>query len=249
MQDLRQIRIIAHRGASAYAPENTLAAFALAARQGARAIECDAKLTGDGQVVLIHDDRLDRTTSGRGAVKKFDLRAIRALDAGSWFGARFAGERVATLKEGLALWAEKGLFPQIEIKPCFGRAAETGAVVARQTAKLWPKNLPRPVFSSFAQRSLAAAREAAPELPRAWLTERLPLDWKRRLERLDCAALHCNHKFLTAAKAAKVKDAGYALRCYTVNDPERARELFAWGVDAVFTDCPDKLLKGVPGAT
>lgn len=242
MQDLSRIRVIAHRGASAYAPENTLAAFALAARQGARAIECDAKLTRDGQVVLIHDDRLDRTTSGRGAVKKFDLSAIRKLDAGSWFGPRFAGERVATLKEGLALWAENGLFPQIEIKPCFGRAAETGEIVARQTARLWPKNLPRPVFSSFAQRSLAAAREVAPDLPRAWLTERLPIDWKRRLERLDCVALHCSHKHLTAAKAKKVKDAGFALRCYTVNDAARAKELLSWGVDAVFTDYPDRIL-------
>lgn len=242
MQDLSKIRVIAHRGASAYAPENTLAAFALAAKQGARAIECDAKLTRDGQVVLIHDDRLNRTTSGRGAVKKFDLSAIRKLDAGAWFGPRFAGERVATLKEGMELWAAKGLFPQIEIKPCFGRAAETGEVVARQTARLWPKDLPRPLFSSFAQRSLAAARDVAPELPRAWLTERLPLAWKRKLERLDCAALHCNHTYLTAAKAKKVKDAGYDLRCYTVNDPARAKELLSWGVDAVFTDYPDRIL-------
>ncbi len=242
MQDLSTIRVIAHRGASGYAPENTLSAFSLAAKQGAKAIECDAKLTRDGQVVLIHDDRLDRTTSGRGSVKKFDFSAIRKLDAGAWFGERFAGERVASLKEGLDLWAELGLFPQIEIKPCFGRAAETGEVVARQTARLWPKTLPRPVFSSFAQRSLAAARDVAPELPRAWLTERLPIDWRRRLERLDCAALHCNHKYLTAAKAKKVKDAGYDLRCYTVNDPARAKELISWGVDAVFTDYPDKIL-------
>jgi glycerophosphoryl diester phosphodiesterase len=82
----------------------------------------------------------------------------------------------------------------------------------------------------------------APDLPRAWLTERLPIDWKRRLERLDCVALHCSHKHLTAAKAKKVKDAGYALRCYTVNDAARAKELLSWGVDAVFTDYPDRLL-------
>lgn len=242
MQDFAQIRVIAHRGASSYAPENTLAAFALAAGQGAKAIECDAKLTRDGAIVLMHDDTLDRTSSGRGAVRRFDLKAIRALDAGAWFDARFKGERVPTLEEALAQWARLGLLPQIEIKPCPGRAAETGAAVARATARLWPKHLPCPLLSSFAVKSLAAAREAAPSLPRAWLTERLPLDWKRRAERLRCAALHCNQKYLTEAKARRVKDAGLALRCYTVNEPAKAKLLFGWGVDAVFTDCPDRIL-------
>lgn len=242
MQEFAQVRVIAHRGASSYAPENTLAAFALAAEQGAAAVECDAKLTRDGAVILMHDDKLDRTSSGRGAVRRFDLKAIRALDAGRWFDARFAGERVPTLAEALAQWAALDLLPQIEIKPCPGRAAETGTAVARETARLWPKRLPRPLLSSFAMKSLEAARDAAPSLPRAWLTERLPLDWKRRAERLGCVALHCNQKYLTEAKARRVKDAGLALRCYTVNDPDRAKRLFAWGVDAVFTDCPDRIL-------
>lgn len=242
MDDLSKIRVIAHRGASLYAPENTLAAFALAADQGARAIECDAKLTRDGKVVLIHDDRLDRTSSGRGAVKRFDLKAIRQLDAGSWFAPRFAGERIATLEEGLELWAKRGLFPQIEIKPCRGRAAETGAAVARATRKHWPRDLPAPLFSSFSIRALEAARNAAPELPRAWLAERLPRDWRKRAKRLGSVALHVNQKYLTEAAARRVKQAGLGLRCYTVNDPALAQRLFDWGVDAVFTDCPDRIL-------
>jgi glycerophosphoryl diester phosphodiesterase len=242
MQDFAQIRVIAHRGASAYAPENTLAAFELAADQGAQAVECDAKLTRDNAIVLMHDDTVDRTSSGRGAVRRFDLKAIRALDAGSWFDPRFKGERVPTLEEGLAQWARLGLMPQIEIKPCPGRAAETGAEVARATARLWPKRLPRPLLSSFVMLSLETARAAAPSLPLAWLTERIPADWRRRVEKLGCAALHCNHKHLTEAAARGVKDAGLALRCYTVNEPDRARRLFAWGVDAVFTDCPDRIL-------
>ena len=122
MQDIAQIRVIAHRGASFYAPENTLAAFELAADQGAAAIECDAKLTRDGKVILMHDDKVDRTTSGRGAARRFDLKAIRDLDAGAWFAPKYRGERVPTLDEAMALWARRGLFPQIEIKPCDGRA-------------------------------------------------------------------------------------------------------------------------------
>ena len=242
MDDFSKIRVIAHRGASAYAPENTLAAFALAADQGARAIECDAKLTRDGAIVLIHDDKLDRTSSGHGAVRRFDLKAIRALDAGAWFDPRFAGQRIATLKEGLDLWAARGLLPQIEIKPCRGRAAETGEAVARETLRHWPRRLPQPLLSSFSIRALEAARLAAPDLPRAWLTERLPRDWQRRAQRLGCVALHVNHKYLTEAAARRVKAAGLALRCYTVNEPALARRLFAWGVDAVFTDCPDRIL-------
>jgi glycerophosphoryl diester phosphodiesterase len=242
MLDFARIRVIAHRGASLYAPENTLAAFDLAADQGAEAIECDAKLTRDGAVVLMHDDTVNRTSSGRGAVRRFDLKAIRALDAGSWFDPRFKGERVPTLEEAVRLWARRGLLPQIEIKPCPGRAAETGAAVARAAAKLWPRHLPRPLLSSFVMLSLQAAREAAPGLPRAWLTGRLPADWRRRAERLGCVALHCNHKHLIETAARRVKDAGLALRCYTVNDPERAKRLFDWGVDAVFTDCPDRIL-------
>lgn len=242
MQDFAQIRVIAHRGASQYAPENTLAAFELAADQGAEAIECDAKLTRDGAIVLMHDDTVDRTSSGHGAVRRFDLKAIRALDAGAWFDPRFKGQRVPTLEEAARLWVSRALLPQIEIKPCPGRAAETGAAVAAAAAKLWPKHLPRPLLSSFAMLSLRTAREAAPSLPRAWLSERLPWDWQRRIERLGCVALHCNHKHLTEAAARRVKDAGLALRCYTVNDPDRARRLFGWGVDAVFTDCPDRIL-------
>jgi glycerophosphoryl diester phosphodiesterase len=147
------------------------------------------------------------------------------------------------LQEGIDLWAQRGLFPQIEIKPCRGRAAETGAAVARLTRKHWPKDLPAPLFSSFAPGALEAARVAAPDLPRAWLTERLPRDWRKKAERLGCAALHVNHKHLTEAAARRVKDAGFALRCYTVNDAATAKRLFAWGVDAVFTDFPDRMLK------
>lgn len=242
VNDIAQIRVIAHRGASMYAPENTLAAFELAADQGAQAIECDAKLTRDGKVVLMHDDTVNRTTSGRGAARRFELNAIRALDAGSWFAPAFKGERVPTLEEAMALWARRGLFPQIEIKPCPGRAEETGRIVAREAQRLWPRDLPKPLLSSFTMRSLEAARRAAPGLPRAWLAERLPRDWRRRAERLGAVALHCNHKHLTGSLARRVKEAGLALRCYTVNDPERAKRLFDWGVDAVFADCPDRIL-------
>ena len=114
--------VVAHRGASGHAPENTLAAFRRAVELGARFIETDLQLSRDARFVAIHDDTLDRTTTGRGAVKDFTLPELRELDAGSWFAPKFAGERIPTLKEVLefARKADVALF--LEVKAEIGRA-------------------------------------------------------------------------------------------------------------------------------
>src|SRR5918998_577244 len=108
-------RVFGHRGAMGYAPENTFASFALAVEQGVDAIELDVHLTADDEVVVIHDHHLERTTSGRGLVREHTLAEIRALDAGSRFDARFAGERVPTLAEVLD-WARDRCVLDVEIK-------------------------------------------------------------------------------------------------------------------------------------
>lgn len=112
------IDVIAHRGASAYAPENTLSAFALAAEMGADWFELDCTLTADGEVIVIHDDRVDRTTNAKGAVGKMTLAELKKLDAGAWKDPRFAGERLPTLEEALQLAREKKIGVYIEIKNC-----------------------------------------------------------------------------------------------------------------------------------
>jgi glycerophosphoryl diester phosphodiesterase len=121
-------------------------------------------------------------------------------------------------------------------------------VVARATARLYADQIrtggdaaanlqPRvPLFSSFERDALVAARAAAPDIPRGYLVDRVPANWRAELESLGCIALHTNHGALSSELAAAVKDAGYWLFCYTVDDPVRARELFAWGVDAFCTD-------------
>ena len=129
MVAFRLPRVIGHRGAAAYAPENTLEGIREAARRGARWVEFDAKLTGDGVVILMHDDTLDRTTNGHGSVAQTSFGDIGRLDAGAWFGEAWRGARVPRLADALALLVELDMQANIEIKPCPGREIETAQAV------------------------------------------------------------------------------------------------------------------------
>lgn len=235
--------VIGHRGAAGYAPENTVASLRAAAALGVRWVEFDAKLAGDGQVVLFHDERLERTTDGAGRVADLPLEDLRALDAGAWFEERFRGERIPTLSEALAALGALGLGANVEIKPDAGREAETGDAVGRTLAREWPRALPPPILSSFASGALGAAIGHVPDAPRALLVVDVPADWRRRVTGFGCDALHCAASGLTGDVAAAIRAAGYGLRCYTVNDAAIARELFDWGVEAVFSDFPDQILR------
>jgi glycerophosphoryl diester phosphodiesterase len=193
-------------------------------------------------VVLMHDDTLERTTDGQGPVAAAPAAALAALDAGSWFGPAWRGTRVPTLAETLRLLAELDLYPNIEIKPCPGREVATAHAVVAVVRQAWPADRPAPLLSSFAPASLAAAKEAGPELPRGLLLEGMPADWGQRAAALGCASINCAAEDLTAAWAAAIRQAGYALAVYTVNDPADARRLLSWGADAVITDRPGALL-------
>ena len=230
-------RLIGHRGAAASAPENTLASLRQAAAEGARWVEFDVVLSRDGVSVLFHDDLLDRTSSGSGPVEALTLAELRALDAGRWFGPAFAGERIATFEEGLALCAELELGINIEIKPTAGREAETAHVALALARRLWPAGLPV-LVSSFARDSLLAAREAAPDWPRGFLFDREPADWQDFADRIAAATINVNQRVQTAETVARYAATGRPVLCFTVNDPAKARELFTWGVAGVFTDAP-----------
>ena len=234
--------VIGHRGAAGHAPENTIASISRAADLGVRWVEFDIKLSADGEVVVFHDDKLNRTTNGRGAVAKHALIDLRQLDAGSWFKPRFAGERVPTLSEMLEVLAARGLGANIEIKPSPGRYAETGAAIGRLLKAEWPAALTPPVISSFMPTSLAAVRDHAPEYERALLVFALPGDWQARAHRLGCAALHCSQEYLTERQAKAITAAGFVLRCYTVNHRLTARKLYRWGASSLISDYPARLL-------
>ena len=235
-------RVIGHRGASAYAPENTLASIRKAAALGARWVEFDVRLTREGDLVLMHDDDVKRTTNGKGRVLDLGMPELAALDAGAWFGGAFAGERIPSLAETIALLAELGLGANIEIKTGLPEARATAEALGRILARHWPRAAAPPLISSFDVPALEAMQALAPDWPRGLLLKELKGDWRGLLDRLGAATLNLDHRPLDAAKVAHARAANRPILCYTVNDAARARQLFAWGVTSVFTDRPDALL-------
>ena len=234
--------ILAHRGGGTLAPENTLAGLRRGMAAGYRAIEFDVMLARDGVPILMHDAVFGRTVAGSGAVADHDAAALARMDAGAWFGPDFAGEPVPLFADFARYCRAQGVWMNIELKPAPGHDAATGRIVARMTAELFAAELAAgevagvPLLSSFSAAALAAAAQAAPHLPRALLVDELPPDWEARARALGAVALHVDHLQLRPAQAAAVKAAGLGLFCYTVNDPLRAQELLAWGVDAFCTD-------------
>jgi glycerophosphoryl diester phosphodiesterase len=235
-------RVIGHRGAMAYAPENTAASFREAKARGCAWVEFDVRLTRDGVPVLIHDDALNRTTNGKGRVAAHDYASLAGLDAGLWFGPEFAGERILTLARAVALLGELDLGANIELKPVRKHQTEMAKAVAAVLAPRWPEHLPPPLLSSFDRKVLAALAALDVPWPRGYLAKALPRRWRSEARRLGCRSIHCAHQRLKPAQARAVKAAGFVLTAYTVNDPARAATLFDWGVDAVFADAPDRLM-------
>lgn len=240
-------RIIGHRGVALSAPENTLAGFCVAAALGAKCVEFDVRLTRDGRCILLHDDTLDRTTTGHGPAAALSFEEIRRFDAGGWFAADFSGQLVPSLEEAIEVLARLGLGAVVELKPAPGAEAATGRVAARLVAERWPDALPPPLLSSFKPAALAAAREAVPSLERALLVGTVPRDWQKQVEALGCSMLHADQRRLNGATVAAVAAAGLTVFAYTVNLAKRAEELFDWGVSAVFSDCPHQVAEGLDG--
>jgi glycerophosphoryl diester phosphodiesterase len=237
-------QVIGHRGAGGCAPENTLGGLRRAQALGCRWVEFDVRLTADGELILLHDERLERTTDGRGKARALPLSMIRRHDAGGWFGPSFTGERVPTLAEAIDVLGELGLGANVELKAGRGRETETGTAAGDLLTRLWPPQLPAPLVSSFLPAALAAVRERAPAIARGLIVRGLPRHWRLRAESLGCVTIHAEHRRLRPAIVAEIRESGYSVLAYTVNDAARARELFAWGVASVFSDVPHLILDG-----
>ena len=232
-------RILAHRGGGALAPENTLGAIRLGASKGFKGVEFDVMLASDGTPVLMHDETLERTTNGRGAVADTSYAALARLNAGN-------GEPVPSFEQAARLCRELGVWANVEIKPAKGHERATGEAVARMAAELWRGADVPPLLSSFSSEALARARDVAPAGQRGLLFGKVPEDWERRLRELECVALHCDYKHLAQPVAAQVHAAGYAILVYTVNDPADAQRLLGWGVDCIVTDALDRIGPDAP---
>jgi glycerophosphoryl diester phosphodiesterase len=233
-------KVIAHRGGGSLAPENTLAAFQCGLNRGFHAVEVDVMLSKDNVPVVIHDEKLGRTVVGNEWVYDMLAENLFERDAGSWFAPEFANSRVPSYWQVLEFCTQHDIWMNVEIKPAKGFEEITGKIVGEMTRDFYQKinrsNKQFLLFSSFDFVALAAAKLAAPHVPRALLYKRIPHSWQTKLRELEAVAVHTKHQNLTAAVARKIKQAGVGLACYTVNDLDRARVLRSWGVDGFFTD-------------
>ena len=229
---------IAHRGAGKLAPENTLAAFRLGLQHGYRAFECDLKLSRDGECFLLHDDTLDRTSNGHGSPVGQDWAELARLDAGAWHSPPFAAEPLPRLTQIAAFCQANGCALNIEIKPCPGEEARTGAAVAHEAARLWAGALP-PLLSSFKPDALTAARDAEPALPRALLLDELWDGWPEAAEALGVVAVITNWRLMDRALIERLHAGDWRALVYTVNDEAVAEQLIADGIDGLITDRVD----------
>ena len=230
-------KLIAHRGAGRHAPENTLAAMRKGVSHGYTMMEYDVKLSRDGIALLLHDDRLDRTSNATGNAADKTWAELSVVDAGSWHSAQYAGEPIPSLHAIAAYTQANHILSNVEIKPHTGLETETGKQVALLVRQLWQGSAVPPLLSSFSEDALQAAMEVAPELPRALLLEdEVPTDWQERAQRLQCQGLNLNDKHTTRQIVEDMRAAGYTVAIWTVNNEARARELLSWGCNAIFTD-------------
>ncbi len=241
--------VLAHRGASAYAPENTLAAFRLAFEMGADGIELDVTLTRDRVPVVLHDDRVDRTTNGKGAIKHMTLAEVQRLDAGAWFNEKFRGEKVPTLDQVLAEFGTRGLI-NIELKSIFPRSDGIERAAAQVIERV--RTAERVLISSFNPLALYRIMKIEPRWPRGLLySPNLPIYLRRAWLRLVARpnALHPPHALINSEFVAWARRKGYKINTWTVDDPNEMKRLIALSVDAVMTNKPDILREVVDSTT
>lgn len=229
--------LIAHRGASGYAPENTLAAFRKAVAMGLSFIETDLQLSRDARFVAIHDDTVNRTTNGQGAVHDLTLAELRRLDAGSWFGSSFTGERIPTLEEILDFAKRHDVVFYLELKPGGSWGGEHALIGALRESG----EIARTVVISFDSSLVATVRRAEPTLMTGLLYDgQLDKPIERALE-IGARQLCVRGDLVTPALVAEAKSRDLQVICWTVNHPAHMRLLANAGVAGIMSDYPDRL--------
>jgi glycerophosphoryl diester phosphodiesterase len=236
--------LLAHRGASAYAPENTLAAFRKAKDLGVKWLEFDVMLAACGEVVVFHDDTLERTSNGVGYLNEHPYTYLKTLDAGSWFDPQFTGERIPCLREVLSFLEQQTLSANIEIKALPGQEKE---LVKRVLALLeeGPVKADSLLLSSFSIAVLRELRARSTAYRLGFLMDEVFSGWENVYAEVGAFSLNLNEALIKPDTIKTFQASSQSLLAYTVNEPERAKELFALGVAALFTDCPDKILKAI----
>ncbi|MEM9063265.1 MAG: glycerophosphodiester phosphodiesterase family protein [Pseudomonadota bacterium] len=235
-------RIIAHRGASLVAPENTLAAFRAAREQGLNWIEFDVSLLGDGTPVIHHDETVDRCTSATGSLADLAAPDLATVSAGVLHGGAFATEPIPTLDATLDLLENAGMYSNLEMKAHDqprGRLA--GIVSEALKTRDWAAK--RIIVSSFNHDELGEFRELMPEVPVAGLWIGPDEGWRARLAELRAAALHVKYTHLSQSLLQEATSFGFDVRVYTVNDIGVMKPFRDIGLTSIITDDPPSFLE------
>jgi glycerophosphoryl diester phosphodiesterase len=234
---MRSPWIIAHRGASGHAPENTMASFQRAVELGSTFIETDLQVTRDGHFVAIHDHTVDRTTNGSGEVHSFTLDALRQLDAGLWFDREFMGERLPTLEEIIDFSGKNDVVFYLELK----YRAVTGMDHALAAALGRAKSTARTMVISFDASALARLRRIDPAIMMGFLVEDIGPDSIQAALDLGVRQLCPEFSALDGKFVEQAHRADLPVVAWTVNGAEEMRAMIAAGVDGIMTDFPDRL--------
>ena len=231
--------VIAHRGASGYAPENTLAAFRRAIAMGATFIETDLQLSRDARFVAIHDATVNRTTNGQGKVHDLTLADLRKLDAGSWFGSEFAGERIPTLEEILEFAKKHDVVFYLELKPGGSWGGEHALISALRESG----EIARTVVISFDPEILISVRNIEPTLMTGFLFDGKISDPLEKTIEIGARQIAVRGDLVSPRLLKEARARDLQLVCWTVNHPGHMRLLAEAGVDGIMSDYPDRLVE------
>ena len=233
--------VIAHRGASSYAPENTMAAFDLALQMGVSHLELDVHLTCDDQLVVIHDDAVDRTTNGTGLVANQTLATLQALDAGAWFGEAFVGARIPTLAEVLTRYHGRAHL-HIELKGHTVHLPQRTVDLVRAHGMA-----PHVIFTSFQHTHLRTMRAYAPELPTGWLVGESSDAIITQAHALGCSQLCPRAHLVTSEIVQRLHAEGFRVRAWGVANEALMCQVVEAGADGMTVNFPDKLIAYMAG--
>ncbi|NNM59789.1 MAG: glycerophosphoryl diester phosphodiesterase [Legionellales bacterium] len=231
-----ELKLIAHRGASAARPENTLPALYAAHEMGAKWVEFDVVLSKDGQPFVFHDEHLERTTNGHGLVANTLAADLKKLDAGEWYSQEYKNTRIPTLSEWLISAAELGFAINLEIKPLDHRETLLVDVTLEELAICWSASLPSPLITCFSTDVLSYVRACSPNAKLGLLMHQWRDDWKLMANQLACTTVHLERHEINSERVREIHESNRFVLAYTVNDIKQAQDLLALGVDGVFSN-------------
>ncbi len=241
MNALKCPKILAHRGLSHLAPENTMVAFKKAMDLGFNWLEFDVMLSKDNHPIIFHDETLNRTTNAKGLLSHKTLHQLQALDAGGWFSKAYQGEAIPSLETVLSFMKKNHLNAVVEIKPTSNKDILTAEKTIQAIEKFWPEGLKHMIFASFSLASLITLRKHLPKQALGFGLHNWNEEVIELIKSLDCFSIHVNHLILSAKRMKLLKSSNCHILAYTVNNPKRAAKLLKIGVDGFFSDCPEKL--------